>query len=128
MGCGSSTEAKKADKHPNRKYLPGTNQNFGGYELPSTGPLNPKEYKERLDTSNGTISYTLPSSGFSIRYAYVSQRGYYPDAPHKVNQDAYYVETCFNGDSEQLFFGVFDGHGEFGTQCAQFARSRVSPC
>jgi hypothetical protein len=54
--------------------------------LPSTGPLTAKEYKERLVTSEGTQTVYLPESKYTIRYAYVSQRGYYPDSPDKLNQ------------------------------------------
>ena len=47
-------------------------------------------------------------------------------APDKKNQDSFCVQTNFGGDLEQMFFGVFDGHGENGTQCSQFTRRRVS--
>jgi hypothetical protein len=90
-----------------------------------TCPLTAREYKERLVTSEGTQSVTLPRSGYTIRYAYVSQRGYYPDSPDKANQDSFCVHTSFNGDPEQHLFGVFDGHGDCGTQSSQFARDKV---
>ena len=63
---------------------------------------------------------------FQVRWASVSQRGYYPDALYKGNQDS--VTTCssFGNDPEQLFFGIFDGHGSNGAQCSQFAREHVS--
>lgn len=89
------------------------------------GPLTAKDYKERLVSSEGTQSVFLPQSGYTLRYAYVSQRGYYPDAPNKANQDSFAVHTYFAGDPEQAIFGIFDGHGEFGTQCSQFARDKV---
>lgn len=127
MGCGSS---KPADhRATSRRYLNYAGGQFSGdgesLYLPSTGPLTAKEYKERLTTSDGTQTVYLPESRYSIRYAYVSQRGYYPDSPDKLNQDAFCVHTYFGGEGEQHFFGVFDGHGEFGTQAAQFARDRV---
>jgi len=90
--------------------------------FPTTGPLKLSEYKERLVTSNGTQSAYLESSSCTCRYAYVTQRGYYPEAPDKKNQDSFCVLTNFGGDLEQMFFGVFDGHGENGTQCSQFTR------
>lgn len=89
------------------------------------GPLTAKDYKERLASSEGTQTVILPNSGITLRYAYVSQRGYYPDSPDKANQDSYCVHPFFAGDPEQLFFGVFDGHGEFGTQCSVFAKDKV---
>jgi hypothetical protein len=127
MGCGGSKPTSNEKPHSS-KYLANPAQGpdtFGGYDLPSTGPLTAKQYKERLSTSEGTLSVTLPVSGYTIRYAYVSQRGFYPDSPDKANQDSYAVHTCFHGDPEQHFFGVFDGHGEWGTQCSQFARDKV---
>jgi hypothetical protein len=41
----------------------------------------------RLVTSNGSVPLELPAAGFALRYAFFSQRGYYPDAPDKANQD-----------------------------------------
>lgn len=93
--------------------------------LPTSGPLNAKDYKSRLSSSEGTQSLYFPSCGYTIRYAYVTQRGYYPDAPDKANQDSLCSHPQFGGDMEQALFGVFDGHGEYGTQCSQFAREKV---
>lgn len=61
----------------------------------------------------------------TIRYALVSQRGYYPESPDKPNQDAVCAYQNFGNDPEQLFFGVFDGHGNYGTSTAQFAKDKV---
>ena len=64
--------------------------------------------------------------GSRIRYAYVSQKGYYPDQLDKANQDAYSVIEKFGAiDSNDSFFAVFDGHGELGDHCAQFARDKL---
>lgn len=64
--------------------------------------------------------------GLKIRYAYVSQKGYYPDQPDKANQDAYSVIEKFDQkDSNDAFFAVFDGHGELGHTCAQFAKAKL---
>jgi hypothetical protein len=59
------------------------------------GPLTAKEYKERLVTSEGTQSVTLPRANYTIRYAYVSQRGYYPDSLDKANQVSVFVIGFF---------------------------------
>ena len=152
MGCGASKESRRRldDGPPSRRYLltpgggpldrhepaglgaDGNGGNAGGGGgvnaspyLPSFGPLSAREYKARLASSEGTQVLDFPSAGFSIRYAFVSQRGLYPDSPDKPNQDALAVHPHFAGDPEQLFVGVFDGHGEAGTACAQFARDRV---
>jgi serine/threonine protein phosphatase PrpC len=61
-----------------------------------------------------------------VKYAYVTQRGYYPDTPDKANQDTFIVRKDVGGDPEAIFFGVFDGHGTAGTECAKFACEKVS--
>jgi serine/threonine protein phosphatase PrpC/CRP-like cAMP-binding protein len=61
-----------------------------------------------------------------LRYAFFSQKGYYPDDPHKPNQDAYSVTERFGTrESNDAFFAVYDGHGRDGDLCAQFARDRM---
>ncbi|KAK3285136.1 hypothetical protein CYMTET_7243 [Cymbomonas tetramitiformis] len=91
----------------------------------TSGPLSQKEYNTRIVSSGTPQDIVVPDHGYSIKYAYVSQRGYYPEALDKANQDAYAVHTSFGGDPNTNFFGVFDGHGEYGTVCAQFAKDRV---
>ena len=51
---------------------------------------------------------------------------YYPDSMEKPNQDALTVKTEVAHEPDALFFGIFDGHGTSGTECAQFAKDRVS--
>lgn len=89
-----------------------------------------------------------------MRYAYLSQRGYYPDGefkytmlqvlvtsltylftiapdcilyldPHKANQDSYSVTHKFIGKESDAFFGIYDGHGRDGDKCAQFVRDNL---
>eukprot|EP00959_Pyramimonas_sp_CCMP1952_P420138 8800185-Pyramimonas_sp.AAC.2 len=91
----------------------------------SGGPLTQKDYNQRIVTSGTTQTVKVPEHGYSLSYAYVSQRGYYPEALDKPNQDCFCVHTSFGGDPNCHFFGVFDGHGENGTACSQFARDRV---
>ena len=52
--------------------------------------------------------------GLKLRYAYLSQRGYYPDDPHKPNQDAFYFADKFANQASDAFFAVYDGHGRDG--------------
>mmetsp|Transcript_37128 Transcript_37128/g.90011 ORF Transcript_37128/g.90011 Transcript_37128/m.90011 type:complete len:759 (-) Transcript_37128:295-2571(-) len=67
--------------------------------------------------------------GLRLRYAYFSQKGYYPDDPHKPNQDSYKVIEKFGAaEANDAFFGVFDGHGRDGDLCAQFTRDNIAPC
>jgi serine/threonine protein phosphatase PrpC/CRP-like cAMP-binding protein len=64
--------------------------------------------------------------GLRLRYAFLSQKGYYPDDPHKPNQDAYSITERFgNRESSDSFFAVYDGHGRDGDLCAQFARDKM---
>lgn len=129
MGCAGSKPEKTVRKDAARKYLTDikADQLAAGISvfLPTTGPLTAKAYKERLVSSEGTQTVYLPQTGYTLRYAYVSQRGYYPDSPDKPNQDAFCASAYFGGDPDQLFFGIFDGHGENGTACSQFARDKV---
>jgi len=61
-----------------------------------------------------------------VKYAFVTQRGYYPEALDKANQDAVLVKKDFGGTAGQMFFGVFDGHGIRGEEAAQFAKAKVT--
>ena len=95
----------------------------GAAELYNAHGLTEGDLHERLRCSPGTVATRIQcSSGasYDIRYAYVSQRGYYPDAPDKANQDNFAVTPKFCGDVNSLFAGVFDGHGTYGDLCSQF--------
>ena len=64
--------------------------------------------------------------GLRLRYAFLSQKGYYPDDLDKQNQDAYSIDERFGGpSSNDALFAVYDGHGKDGDLCAQFARDRM---
>jgi serine/threonine protein phosphatase PrpC/CRP-like cAMP-binding protein len=64
--------------------------------------------------------------GLRLRYAFLSQKGYYPDDPHKPNQDAYSITERFGTfESNDSFFAVYDGHGRDGDLCAQFGRDKM---
>lgn len=61
-----------------------------------------------------------------VRYAALTQRGYYPDDPHKENQDDYFIcGSKFGAGEGDAFFAVFDGHGDKGHDCARFAKDRL---
>jgi serine/threonine protein phosphatase PrpC/CRP-like cAMP-binding protein len=68
---------------------------------------------------------TLTSGGVTMRYAYVSQRGHYPDDPFKANQDAYAVVESITDRKGDAFFGVFDGHGQAGDGCAIYVKNNL---
>lgn len=75
--------------------------------------------------SDGSRTIKIPSGNYELRYSYLSQRGFYPDALDKANQDSFCIHTPFGPDPEDNFFGVFDGHGEFGAQCSQFVKRKL---
>ncbi|KAL1566860.1 cGMP-dependent protein kinase [Salvia divinorum] len=73
----------------------------------------------------GSKYVKVPSGEYELHYSFLSQRGYYPDALDKANQDSFCIHTPFGTSPDDHFFGVFDGHGEFGTQCSQFVKQKL---
>jgi serine/threonine protein phosphatase PrpC/CRP-like cAMP-binding protein len=71
-------------------------------------------------------SKTVRIGDIQMTYAYVSQRGSYPEEPFKPNQDAYCIHHSLseNGRTDALF-AVFDGHGKDGDGCAEYARDNL---
>ncbi|KAG9151074.1 hypothetical protein Leryth_002663 [Lithospermum erythrorhizon] len=67
----------------------------------------------------------VPSHNFRLEYSVLTQRGYYPDTPGKDNQDSFCIRSHIQGNPNVHFFGVFDGHGQFGTECAKFVSDRL---
>lgn len=74
---------------------------------------------------SGSRVARLPGFNYELRYSYLSQRGYYPEALDKANQDSFCIHTQFGKDTNDHFFGVFDGHGECGTQCSQYVKKHL---
>jgi serine/threonine protein phosphatase PrpC len=95
-------------------------------ELDGNGNLMPFEVSLRRSSSmrphQTRMQSTDQNSTTLISYAYATQRGYYPDDPHKHNQDAYSIIESFDGDSNSSFFAVYDGHGPYGDECSKFAK------
>lgn len=81
-----------------------------------------------VESPSGTTSPPVPAAGPRARlhYAYVSQRGYYPDQPDKANQDAVCVVERLGGDASTHLLGVLDGHGEFGAEAAFTACDKLA--
>ncbi|PIA44729.1 hypothetical protein AQUCO_01700374v1 [Aquilegia coerulea] len=78
-----------------------------------------------LQTESSLDSVAVPSNKYRLEYSAVTQRGYYPDSPDKENQDCFCIKTQIQGNPNLHFFGVFDGHGQFGTQCSNFVKDRL---
>jgi len=70
----------------------------------------------------GSRKVRVPLGNYDLRYSYLSQRGYYPESLDKPNQDSFCIHTPFGTSPDDHFFGVFDGHGEYGAQCSQFVK------
>ena len=146
MGCAPSAPAtggkpprppskrlrslRDRDKHGGRDGAPAA---VPAAELPrelwalllTDGPLAPPDLAARILTSGGTRVLPLPGAGFSVRYAFATLRGFYPEAPDKPNQDAVAAHEGFGGDADQLLVGVFDGHGNHGSAASQFVMEKV---
>lgn len=75
--------------------------------------------------ADGLRTVKVPTGNYELRYSFMSQRGYYPDALDKPNQDSFCIHTPFGTSPDDHFFGVFDGHGEFGAQCSQFVKRKL---
>ncbi|XP_039066227.1 protein phosphatase 2C and cyclic nucleotide-binding/kinase domain-containing protein-like isoform X1 [Hibiscus syriacus] len=75
--------------------------------------------------ADGSRTVKVPSGNYELKYSYLSQRGYYPDALDKANQDSFCIHTPFGTNPDDHFFGVFDGHGEFGAECSQFVKRKL---
>ena len=88
-------------------------------------PLTEDEVNARIVCSPKAELFKLGKSGITLRYAYLSQRGYYPEDLYKANQDAFKVVPRFGGNDDHIFFGVFDGHGVDGDSCSYFVRDNI---
>ncbi len=116
-GSGSKGSSSSHSKRHEEKHIATT----------YTKTINDKAPLIRLDKSR--VMKTQPIQGerlnYNLKWCYASQRGYYPNASDKANQDSYVVceRVC---ESENChFFGIFDGHGEYGDYCSYFAADKV---
>ena len=72
-----------------------TNNSSGSVKI-----TNRKSPKISLDVMGGVREIKMKSASisYSLKYCYVSQRGYYPQSPHKANQDSYLVCETVGGE------------------------------
>lgn len=75
--------------------------------------------------ASGSRLVRVPAGNFELHYSVLTQRGYYPEALDKANQDSFTIHTAFGDDPNDHLFGVFDGHGEFGEHCSEFSRKHL---
>ncbi|KAL3927195.1 MAG: hypothetical protein SGBAC_013180 [Bacillariaceae sp.] len=110
--------------------LKGLNGN-NGEEKPQVdekGHLMPEEVQKRIVGSTEvqtTIVGTDDSELTQIQYAYLTQRGYYPDNIGQPNQDDYSITLKLGGEANDAMFAVYDGHGSNGHDCAAFCKKDI---
>uniref|UniRef100_A0A7S2E854 cGMP-dependent protein kinase n=1 Tax=Ditylum brightwellii TaxID=49249 RepID=A0A7S2E854_9STRA len=114
MGCSQSKRSTDAAI---------TSKKRGSGDQNGDDFMSNAEIQSRIESIEETKKATF--GGLSVRYAYLTQRGYYPDDAHKPNQDAYSVTHPFEEKETDAFFGVYDGHGRDGDKCAQYVRDNL---
>ena len=83
----------------------------------------------RSEDSKAFKKVSFEFGKYSLRYAWVSQRGYYPEDLDKHNQDAHLEVETFGKDKgidDCAYFAVYDGHGKTGDHCAIFTRDHLA--
>ncbi|KAB5537420.1 hypothetical protein DKX38_014953 [Salix brachista] len=105
------------------RYPSSTDSESGGYgEMGSCRNATSKH----ILTQRSLEIVPVPSQNYEMQYSVFTQRGYYPDSPDKENQDSFCIRTQIQGNPNVHFFGVFDGHGHFGTECSKFVKNRLA--
>lgn len=125
MGCGPSKVSTKdvvTDAPGEDGFVKGTPVRLG--RLSIQGSFNQYESMSQGKQSETSGKGVVRAGGYEVSYCYLTQRGHYPDQPFKANQDAVLVREACGGDETHMF-GVFDGHGETGAECAFFCKSKL---
>jgi len=124
MGCSQSSEVDEyGDSEKGFENGEQSRQLQTKAAPPEQQTSKKKKKNNRVDAIDRTR--TIETGGIRMRFAYLSQRGKYPDDPDKPNQDAYCIKHNFTNQMEDAFFGVFDGHGKDRHGCAQFTRTHL---
>ncbi|KAL7552012.1 hypothetical protein ACHAWF_015229, partial [Thalassiosira exigua] len=123
---------KRSGKKPRDALLPPPKVNANGQLVAEevakriSGSVEGREVVLGDDADGGDDDCATTSPTIRISYAALTQRGYYPDDPHKENQDAYHVtSTNFASGTSDAFFAVFDGHGDDGHACARYCQKTL---
>ncbi|MBA0797679.1 hypothetical protein Gohar_008351, partial [Gossypium harknessii] len=86
--------------------------------------IRPYKNKDGL-TQRSLELVHVPSHNFTLQYSSLTQNGYYPDTTDRENQDSFCIKTQIQGNPNVHFFGVFDGHGQYGAQCSNFVKDKL---
>lgn len=129
MGCNASSQ----------KIAASDEKVDGGKESPTklSVSMSPRQAKKILNGKSSLVrldhcpeprklSIKGKAYNFNLQYCYVSQRGYYPTSLGKANQDSYLVCEALLGDASCNFFGIFDGHGEYGDLVSHYVAENLS--
>mmetsp|Transcript_6290 Transcript_6290/g.8336 ORF Transcript_6290/g.8336 Transcript_6290/m.8336 type:complete len:1062 (-) Transcript_6290:158-3343(-) len=122
MGCVNSSSKKER-----RRSGAGPHGNTAAIskDARKLSEIDP-ELEERNENITASVrTEHLDYGKYGIDYAFVSQRGYYPDAPDKANQDSYCIVTNLFGDPKKGLFAVLDGHGKDGDLCSIFCKNQL---
>eukprot|EP00941_MAST-03F_sp_MAST-3F-sp1_P005617 g5617.t1 len=123
-GVSISSKSSDANRREHPLGLP------HGHEVTDASPISLEEIKSRILCGSEKVTVPGKADGgldtsYSIRYAFVSQRGLYPEDMHKPNQDSFTIIENFANDERKVFFGVFDGHGKDGDLASYYAKEKI---
>jgi len=59
------------------------------------------------------------------KYAFATRQGYIPNNAAKQNQDSFILVPNMNSCNFRHFFGVCDGHGQYGREASSFIKLRL---
>jgi serine/threonine protein phosphatase PrpC len=135
MGCSNSKEATLVTGSPQ------VGKGSNGGDAPPRQPqytrlsvdgafnqLDRAQSFARVQASSELTVICLSEAKVTLTYAHITQTGYYPTIPDKPNQDSLFISSFpsnLGSQEEMLLFGVLDGHGEYGTDCAVFSRDMI---
>mmetsp|Transcript_37358 Transcript_37358/g.90722 ORF Transcript_37358/g.90722 Transcript_37358/m.90722 type:complete len:418 (-) Transcript_37358:121-1374(-) len=90
------------------------------------GHLMPEEVRKRI-VGSSQVQTTIVGTEeqTEIQYAYITQRGYYPNNLGQQNQDDYSITLKLGGEANDVMFAVYDGHGSNGHGCAVFTKTDI---
>ena len=95
------------------------------YKVEKGGVMTRDQIRKRVVCSEAAELFPLGDTGITLRYSCLSQRGYYPESPKKANQDSFKIIPNFDDCADQIYFGVYDGHGTDGDKCSRYVRDQV---
>ncbi|KAK9836234.1 hypothetical protein WJX84_004881 [Apatococcus fuscideae] len=92
--------------------------------LPPNSPLSAEEFSASLVTSYGTQSAKMEGAAYQLSYAFVTKQTTIPLATARSTKGLW-ARPAFANDQEQLCFGVVEGQGQDGTECARYAKDKI---